>query len=147
MGRKLVHFVQTRGTPCCLVVHLLESIVAFEVAPLHKNRTMPDTRAVIAIALDADMGVGKGTYAAPSPTVVALRAVAAESHTRISIAAATVLSATFPLTCLSLKDSDRANKVEFRTAYVDIGAILCQMQRKHFWQWGCVFTPYMEDSK
>ena len=63
---------------------------------------------------------------------------AAEPHARVTVALTIILSATFPLACLCLKDADRANEVELRTADVDIGAILREMQQKPFRLEKCV---------
>ncbi|MFV1635858.1 hypothetical protein VXL51_06995 [Phaeobacter sp. JH20_17] len=45
-----------------LVVHLFEAVVALIVTPIDEDRSVVDTRAILAPTFETDMGLGQGSY-------------------------------------------------------------------------------------
>jgi hypothetical protein len=50
-----------------LVVHLFEAVVAFIVTPIDEDRSVIDTRAILAPTFKSHMGLGQGSYGRSLP--------------------------------------------------------------------------------
>lgn len=115
-----------------LVVHLFEAVVAFIVTPIDEDRSMVDTGAILAPTFKSHMGLGQGSYGRSMPREVALGPVNAEDHGRAAIAVTVTTGFMLPRIA-NIIDTDGPHEVEFRTADIDVRAILNELEDPVGW--------------
>ena len=106
-----------------LVIHLFEAVVALIVTPIDEDRSVVDTGAILAPTFKSHMGLGQGSYGRSMPREIALGPVSAEDHGRAAIAVTVTTGFVLPRIA-NIKDADRPDEVEFRSADIDVRAIL-----------------------
>lgn len=105
------------------VVHLLKAVVALVVAPIDEDGSMIDTRAILAPSFKSHMGFGQSGNGRSLPSEIALDPIGAEDHSGATVAV--TVTTGFMLPCIAnIKDADGPHEVEFRSADIDVGAIL-----------------------
>ena len=106
-----------------LVVHLFEAVVALIVTPIDEDRSVIDTRAILAPTFKSHMGLGQGSYGRSMPREIALGSVCAEDHGRASVAV--TITPRLVLPCISyIEDADGPYEIELRSADIDVRAVL-----------------------
>ena len=110
-----------------LVVHLFEAVVALIVTPIDEDRSVIDTRAILAPTFKSHMGLGQGSYGRSMPGEITLGPVGAEDDGRAAIAV--TVTTGFMLPCIAnIKDADGPHEVELRSADIDVRAILNELE-------------------
>ena len=106
-----------------LVVHLFEAVVALIVTPIDEDRSVIDTRAILAPTFKSHMGVGQGSYGRSLPREIALGPIGAEDHGRASVTIP--IAPGLVLSCIPyIEDADGPHEIELRSADIDVRAIL-----------------------
>ncbi|KZX97381.1 hypothetical protein A3728_09340 [Sulfitobacter sp. HI0040] len=106
-----------------LVVYLLKSVIALIVTPINEDGPVIDTRAILAPTFETDMGLGQGSYGRSLPGEIALGPVSAKDYSRAAIAVTVTTGFMLPRIA-NIKDADGPHEVEFRSADIDVCAIL-----------------------
>lgn len=106
-----------------LVVHLLKPVIAFIVTPIGEDRSVVDTRAILAPTFETDMGLGQGSYGRSLPGEIALDSIGAEDHGGATVAVAVTSRFVLPGVA-NIKDADGPHEIELRSADIDVRAIL-----------------------
>ena len=79
-----------------LVVHLFEAVVSLIVTPIDEDRSLIDTRAILAPTFKSHMGLGQGSYGRSLPSEVTLGAICAYINActtfTVSFAASVILA-------------------------------------------------------
>ena len=114
------------------VVYLLKSIIALIVTPIDEDRTVIDTRAILTPTFETDMGLGQGSYGRSLPGEIALGPVSAEDHGRAAIAVTVTTGFMLPRIA-NIKDADGPHEVKFRSADIDVRAILNELEGPVGW--------------
>jgi hypothetical protein len=110
-----------------LVVHLFEAVVALIVTPIDEDRSVIDTRAMLAPSFKAYVSRRKGSNGRPLPREIALGPVSAEDHGRAAIAV--TVTTGLVLSCIPyIEDADGPHEIELWPAYIDVRAILNEPQ-------------------
>ena len=115
-----------------LVVHLFEAVVALIVTPIDKDRSVVDTGAVLAPTFKSHMGLGQGSYGRSMPREIALGSVCAEDHGRASVAVTITPGLVLPRISY-IEDADGPYEIEFRSADIDVRAILNELEGPVSW--------------
>ena len=105
------------------VVHLFKAVVALVVTPIDEDRSMIDTRAILAPSFKSHMGFGQGSYRRSMPSEIALGPVSAKDYSLATIAVTVTTGFVLPR-IPHIKDSDGSHEVELRSADIDVRAIL-----------------------
>ena len=105
------------------VVHLFKAVVALVVTPIDEDRSMIDTRAILAPSFKSHMGFGQGSYRRSMPSEIALGPVSAKDCNRATIAVTVTTGFVLPR-ITNIKDADGPHEVELRSADIDVRAIL-----------------------
>ena len=114
------------------VIHLFEAVVALIVTPIDEDRTVVDTGAILAPTFKSYMGLGQGSYGRSLPSEIALGSVRAEDHGRTAIAVTVTTGFMLPRIA-NIKDADGPHEVEFRSADIDVRAILNELEGPVGW--------------
>jgi len=114
-----------------LVVHLLEPVIALIVSPIDEDRTVIDGRTMIAPAFQANMGLGQRRDGRTRPGKIALGSIGSEKDGFVTAAIAFTRLA---LACVThIVDTDRPDEIEVRSADIDVGSVLDQVQCGTVW--------------
>lgn len=110
-----------------LVVHLFEAVVALIVTPIDEDRSVIDTRAILAPTFKSHMGLGQGSYGRSLPCEIALGPVGAEDHGRASVTIP--IAPGLVLSCIPyIEDADGPHEIELWPADIDVRAVLNKPQ-------------------
>lgn len=110
-----------------LVVHLFEAVVALIVTPIDEDRSVIDTRAILAPTFKSHMGLGQGSYGRSLPREIALGPVSAEHHGRAAIAVTVTPGFMLPRIA-NIKDADGPHEIEVRSADIDVRSVLNELE-------------------
>ena len=106
-----------------LVVHLFEAVVALIVTPIDEDRSVVDTGTILAPTFKSHMGLGQGSYGRSLPGEIPLGPVGAEDHGCAAIAVTVTTGFMLPRIA-NIKDTDGSYEIEFRSADIDVRAVL-----------------------
>jgi len=108
-----------------LVIDLFEAVVALIVTPIDEDRSVIDTRAILAPTFKSQMGLGQGSDGRSLPGEIALGSVSAKDYSRATIAVTVTTGFMLPR-MTNIKDTDGPHEIELGTADIDVRAILTE---------------------
>ena len=106
-----------------LVVHLFEAVVALIVTPIDEDRSVIDTRAILAPTFKSQMGFGQGSYGRSVPGEIALGSISAEDYSGVAFAVSFASCFVLPRVT-NIKDTDGSYEIELWPTDIDVGAVL-----------------------